>query len=251
MNIAPQRGSACSGETDRFSAFSTSVEETAKTADDQTAQFRAWMEQYFKKGISDERHEQVEQYAGAFEQILTKAAQDNAEANPLAFVQNLSAGEREVLQHIHCLAKAILPTGLSEEGALNLLRSPGSAKDIDRDGFQMVGAAKTWTFPPPDAPVAVRRAWDETVAGLDDSQVMLLQGAFLPLTISGNASGSSYLGADADYGSLVRRVLDGAEAARGYDEPWQVETRNREIELLEEFLSHLVSAKTPEPTATA
>lgn len=197
------------------------------------------MTKYFQKGISEDRRREVTEYAAEFEALMDKAAQADAEARPLEFVRGLSTGEREVLRHIHCLADSVNTAALSEEGALNLLRSPGSAKDLDRDGFQMVGAAKTWTFPPPDAPAAVKQAWEETTRGLSESDVMLLQGSFLPIRVPGESSPSAYWGAETDYSKLAEKVLASAEFSRSYDEPWQVATRDRQIELLRNLIGQL------------
>lgn len=197
------------------------------------------MAKYFQRGISADRRQEVERYAAEFEQLIDRAEQANAEADPEAFLRGLSAGEREVLQHMHGLVDAIEPGKLSQEGAVNLLRSPGSARDVDRDGFQMVGKAKTWTFPPPDAPAAVKQAWEDTTRGLSEKDVFLLQGTFLPISIAGYESPSAYQGADTDYLGFVRQALASAEYSRRFDEPWQVETRNRQISLLKDLISHL------------
>jgi len=210
-------------------------------ADSQHAEFRTWMEKYFQKGISEDRRREVTEYADEFEALIDKVAQADGEGRPLEFVRSLSSGEREVLRHMHGLAGEVNPATLSEEGALNLLRAPGSARDIDRDGFQMVGAAKTWTFPPPDAPDAVKQAWEDATRDLSGSEVMLLQGTFLPIAVEGHASASAYLGPDSDYEKLVRDALEGAEYNRRYDEPWQTETRNRQIELLKDLLGRLAT----------
>lgn len=197
------------------------------------------MAKYFQKGISEDRRREVTEYAAEFETLMDKAGQADADARPLEFVRSLSTGEREVLRHIHGLADSVNPAALSEEGALNLLRSPGSAKDIDRDGFQMVGAAKIWTFPPPDAPAAVKQAWEETTRGLSEADVMLLQGSFLPIRVPGQPSTSAYWGAETDYSKLAEKVLESAEFSRSYDQPWQVSTRDRQIELLQALIERL------------
>lgn len=220
-------------------AAATTQTDSLMSDADQCAAFRSWKESYFTKGISEDRRAEVERYADQFEQLLNKAAAGGAEQKPEEFLRSLSSSEREVLQHMHGLVGAINPAGLSHEGAVNLLRSPGSAQDIDHDGFQMVGIAKTWTFPPPDAPEAVKQAWADTTRGLSESDVMLLQGTFLPISVPGYESPSAYLGADTDYGKFIRQTLESVQYSRRYDEPWQVETRNRQIELINDLLGRL------------
>lgn len=211
----------------------------AEGVDGQRAEFRAWMAKYFQREISGDRREEVEHYAAQFEQLIQRAEQSNAEAAPEEFLRGLSSDEREVLRHMHGLVDAIEPGKLSQEGAVNLLRSPGSARDVDRDGFQMVGKAKTWTFPPPDAPAAVKQAWEDTTRGLSEKDVFLLQGTFLPISVPGYESPSAYQGADTDYLGFVRKALASAEYGRQFDEPWQVETRSRQIALLKDLIGHL------------
>lgn len=228
--------------TDLAEAAKNAGSGEAAGAGGQQAEFRAWMAKYFQRGISDDRRQEVEHYAAQFEQLIQRAEQADAEAAPEEFLRGLSSDERAVLQHMHGLVDAIEPGKLSKEGAVNLLRSPGSARDIDRDGFQMVGKAKTWTFPPPDAPASVKQAWEDTTRGLSESDVFLLQGTFLPISVPGYESPSAYQGAETDYLGFVRHALAAAEYGRAFDQPWQVETRNRQIVLLQDLISHLESA---------
>ncbi|MFA7281993.1 MAG: hypothetical protein WC100_18070, partial [Sterolibacterium sp.] len=55
-----------------------------------------------------------------FEVILSKANTANAQANPKAFLSNLSASDMEVLRKVHSLADPIDVSSLTSEGAANL-----------------------------------------------------------------------------------------------------------------------------------
>lgn len=217
----------------------TTTDSSAPNADYLKADFRDWQEKYFQRGIGEDRRQQVRDHAASFERLIDQAAEQHAYDDPLAFLQSLSTAELETLQSIHCLAEAIVPTGLSEEGALNLLYSPGHLQDIDHDGFQSVGLARTWTFPPVNAPESVKQAWLEVTADLSEREAMLLEGSFLVLTLPAHFGGSAYIGPDADYRQIVQQVLDGAEFGRRFDEPAQRATRDRQIELLSELLGKL------------
>lgn len=206
------------------------------------ADFREWKEKYFTQGITEERRQRVEEYSADYEALLDKAVAENAYAKPKAFVESLSVTELKTLQHIHCHAQAIQPEALTEEGALNLLYPPGSGQDIDHDGFQMVGAAKTWTFPPANAPASVKKAWEETTAGLEFKDIMLMQIPFMPIVIEGVTSeNAAYIPPNADYVSMFQNTIASLEYMKKFDEPWQRETRQRQIDLLGELLVNLQS----------
>jgi len=221
----------------------TATETSAPNADNLKADFRDWQEKYFQRGISDDRRQQVRDHAASFERLIDLAAEQHAYDNPLAFLQSLSTAELETLQSIHGLVEAIVPTGLSEEGALNLLHFPGNLQDIDQDGFQTVGLARTWQFPPVNAPESVKQAWQEVTADLSEREAMLLEGSFLVLTLPAHlgaqSGGSSYIRPDADYRQIVQQVLEGAEFGRRFDEPAQRATRDRQIELLSALVGKL------------
>ncbi|WP_050750776.1 hypothetical protein [Paramagnetospirillum magneticum] len=211
-------------------------------ADSRIADFRAWKTDYFKHGIGDDRRQQVEDSSAAFEAVLTKAASCGGLEDPKAFLQSLSPSELKAVQTIQCLANPIQVGSLSQEGASNLLRAPDQAQDLDHDGFEEVGAAKTSHFPPPDAPASVKQAWKEATANLSDGDLMLLSGSFLVGSLPEAGGGNAYLGPDADYAGLVQRTIDGAKLSSKYDQSWQHETRTRQIDLLQSFLDRLGTA---------
>lgn len=118
--------------------------------------------------------------------ILARAEAVGADADPKAFLRSLTAGEMEVLRKVHTLADPIRIDPLDQEGAANLLRPPGEARDLDDDGLLAVGAGKGWTFPPPNAPEAVKAAWEDATAGFSDLQKALKMGPFLAVQLAAN-----------------------------------------------------------------
>ncbi|GFK93351.1 hypothetical protein NNJEOMEG_01183 [Fundidesulfovibrio magnetotacticus] len=212
----------------------------ASGASERIAEFERWQRSYLTRGISEDHRRDVEASADTYRRVLGKAAAQGGYDDPQAFLQGLTKAELAAVQHIHCLADPIDPTGLDKEGALNLLYAPDQTRDIDRDGFQSVGKAKTWRFPPPDAPASVKRAWDAATAGMGEKDTLLLQGAFLGLTLpAATGQGSAYLGANADYAGLTRGILDAARREAVLAPAWQQASRAVEIGGLERFLAHL------------
>jgi hypothetical protein len=203
------------------------------------ADFQAWKTDYFKVGISADRRIEVEKNSSDFEKLMDKAAAQNAFDNPKKFLQTLAPTELATLQTIHGLAKPVNPDNISQEGALNLLLSPDKAQDTDHDGFQMVGLAKTWQFPPVNAPDSVKQAWKDTTANMNGHDKMMLQASFLPLFIEGVTTKSAYIEQDADYAKMVQQVIDGANFSKTQDQSWQHETRAKQLAGLQDLLGRL------------
>lgn len=209
---------------------------------DDRSDWLEWKDRYLRRGIDEVRRLQVQTEEAPFLKIIQSASQSNGLQDPLAFVHGLSTEELATLQHMHGLADAIRPETLNEEGAMNLLKVPGTGIDLNGDGLQQVGLALTWQFPPNDAPASVREAWRKTLDGKPEEDEFLLSGSFLPMTLSidGTPNGNPF-GPKTDYASLIAHVRDAAIQSRPYDQPWQHETRDHEIRLLSEFLGHVES----------
>lgn len=77
-----------------------------------------------------------------------------------SFLLKLDSATLAQLQQAAALADPIEPARLSDEGATNILRPPGDLVDLDDDGFLEVGRARTFVFPPVNAPQAIKDAWD-------------------------------------------------------------------------------------------
>ncbi|MEQ1789722.1 MAG: hypothetical protein ABL857_04690 [Rickettsiales bacterium] len=196
--------------------------------------FSEWKQEYYQGGVYADRIAAVENDSADFEKITSKAIEQNAYDNPKAFVQSLSPDELSVLQTIHSLANPIMPNGLSKEGALNLLYSPNDLHDIDNDGFQMVGLAKTSSFPPPNAPESVKKAWKETTSNLSGSDKMRLSGMFLtPPGIN------AFIPPDADYKEIIQKRIEGLEFSKRFAPQSQHETDDKLIAILNELKANL------------
>ena len=121
---------------------------------------------FSKKALELMRLRQVnEKDTQQFEDILSKANSANAQANPQAFLSNLSASDMEVLRKVHSLANPIDVSSLTSEGAANLLVQPGSAEDLDNNGLTSIGAANMLQFPPRNAPESFKAAWASATEG--------------------------------------------------------------------------------------
>lgn len=94
-----------------------------------------------------------------FADILNRAYTEGGMIDPAAFLQSLTPEELAVVQRNHCLADRIDPSGLSREGAYNLLLPEGWRVDFNHDDLIEVGAGLTVQFPPNDAPAEFLDAW--------------------------------------------------------------------------------------------
>ncbi|MDP3479343.1 MAG: hypothetical protein Q8R88_06200 [Desulfoprunum sp.] len=156
------------------------------SAEKNKSNFESWKSTYLTKGISKDHRAEVTEVSDLFKQVIDKAAASGGYDDPQTFINNLSPAELDALQHIHCLADPIIPQELSKEGALNLLYSPDQAKDINNDGILSTGLAAGWSYPPPNAPEAVKNAWKEATAGLSDMEVAMKMGPFMTAELSAN-----------------------------------------------------------------
>lgn len=226
--LAAQVASPSAEKTDAFiNPWQIPSASALKTA------FQTWLTTASNR-LGPEYQERLERHAPAFEQIMHKAESEGGYADPLAFIQKLSGQELNVLQNIHSLAQPIHPGSLTQEGALNLLLPKSQHKDIDKDGYVTVGAAKLWVFPHPDAPPEVQQAWQAALANQEESE-LVLQGYFLP-----PPGQSAYVGSSAsDYLALISTRLSAARASQQLDFPWQHEHRRKQIAFLEDFLKLL------------
>lgn len=104
--------------------------------------------------------------------ILNRAYSQGGMDDPVAFLNSLTKEEQGVVQRAHCLADPIEPSTMSKEGAYNLLLPEGYQVDFNHDGIQEVGAAKSITFPPLDAPEQVKQAWLTATQDMDEGDMM-------------------------------------------------------------------------------
>lgn len=117
---------------------------------------------------------------GDFQEIFEAKNKSNKSAKE--FLYTLSPTELVRIQKANNLACAIIINDLSDEGAENLfngLIDRSKLVDLNNDGIVEIGAAKSFIFPPPNAPESVKRAWEETTSGLTFKEIVLLKGKML------------------------------------------------------------------------
>jgi len=108
----------------------------------------------------------------------------------------------------------------------------------------MIGLAKTWRFPPPNAPEYVKKAWKETTANMDGPDKAMLMANFMPGSLedgAGSNTDSAYISPDAPYADMIKRALDWAKFCKNFDQSWQQEHREKQIQSLEQFLANVLA----------
>ena len=123
----------------------------------------------------------------SFSSVLIRVQEEGLRTNQAKdFLSTLSDDELEALRAAHSLAQDIDVTSLNEEGAFNLLRNFDQFADLNNNGLLTIGAANTWSYPPPNAPQAVKDAWREATAGFTDLEKMLKMAPFMAFDVSAN-----------------------------------------------------------------
>jgi len=118
--------------------------------------------------------EQIENYSDLMGKIIEKR---EAGEDAKSILKSFNANEMKLLQKANCLADPIKLEGLSEEGAQNLLNQQDRSNmvDLNNDGIVEVGAARTMSFPPVNAPDSVKKAWEEATIDMDLKDKMMLE----------------------------------------------------------------------------
>lgn len=153
--------------------------------------------------------------------VLNKAYSAGGIDNARQFLATLSALEMDAVRQNHSLAEPIDTASLSEEGAANLLLPEGYSVDLNRDGIDEVGAARTMHFPPRDAPAEFREAWFQATAGMDEGSMMtyglMMHDAVYGMQIDGQSQGSPYAVDSLDsYRRIISDYLASLEANKGF-----------------------------------
>ena len=110
-----------------------------------------------------------EQQVSEFSVLLDKSqAQQQADVSARQVLADMSQDELKLLQKATSLVEPIRVNSLSQEGAINLLAQPDRTGmvDLNNDGIVEVGAARTISFPPVNAPESVHKAWEQATEGL-------------------------------------------------------------------------------------
>lgn len=153
--------------------------------------------------------------------VLDKAYRSGGMDNARQFLGTLTAQELDAVRQNHCLAAPINPAGLSEEGAENLLLPEGYGVDLNHDGIEEVGLARTASFPPSDAPADFKEAWFQATADMDPGMMMsyglMMHDAIYGMQINGQSQGSPYAADNTDsYRSIISNYLASLEANKGF-----------------------------------
>lgn len=107
-----------------------------------------------------------------FGNVLKKAYDAGAYAEPKSFLKSLSSDELKAVQNAHWLAEPIQVDSLTEEGSLNLLIPPAAQVDLNGDGLTQSGAAYGLRFPDSTTPPEVRQAWEQATDGMPFGEQM-------------------------------------------------------------------------------
>lgn len=166
------------------------------------------------RGVSQESQ-------ATFAAVLNRAYGSGGMGNARQFLGTLSAKELDAVRQNHCLADPIDIGSLSEEGAENLLLPEGYSVDLNHDGIDEVGAARTASFPPRDAPVAFKEAWFQATADMDAGMMMTyglqMHDAIYGMQIDGQSQGSIYAADSTDsYRSIISNYLASLEENKGF-----------------------------------
>lgn len=167
------------------------------------------------RGVSTESQQ-------SYAAILDKAYSSGGVDNARQFLASLSPEELDTVRRNHCLADRIDTASLSEEGARNLLLPEGYRVDLNRDGIDEVGAARTMSFPPSGAPAEFREAWFQATANMDEGSMMTyglsMHGAIYGLQLDEASTSGPQLPVDqmASYRTVVDRFLASLESFKGF-----------------------------------
>jgi hypothetical protein len=118
------------------------------------------------------------------QKIYNAAAGSVAAGQAKSFLLNLSPEQLSLLQEAHGLVNPVNAGQVSEEGAENLLLSPSHPVDSNNDGVVDVGQAQITSFPPLNAPQAVKDAWTAATKGLSQEDVLRSSVSFIGVSPS-------------------------------------------------------------------
>jgi len=144
----------------------------------------------------------------AYAKILDDAYASGGLNDPRQFLQSLSSADLEVVRRIRSLADTIIPATLSEEGAENLLLPEGYSVDLNQDGMEEVGLARTLHFPPRDAPPEFTAAWFQATQDSDFGDYATRAMTFLFALHPPTETGATVTGLPPDKLDSYRTVVD-------------------------------------------
>lgn len=113
-----------------------------------------------------------------FSALLEKAHNALAHETPAKeILSNFSDAELHLIQKTAGLVDRINVDSLSNEGAINLLAQPDKTGMIDQnnDGIVEIGVSRMVTFPPVNAPLSVKLAWNDATEGMSEQDKMVME----------------------------------------------------------------------------
>jgi hypothetical protein len=180
-----QKEAAAPSSSSNASSDSVEISTAAKQALNDSIQLQNLSDRAYKllkvRNISDDE-------IIAFQEILSNAeSADNAKD----FLKSLSHQDLELVKKANSYGVTLNYShidGMSEEGARNMLVQPDYRFSVDynNDGIVEHGQARTFQFPPPNAPEEVKDAWDKTMASLPDKERLMASSVFMVKSLTAN-----------------------------------------------------------------
>lgn len=124
----------------------------------------------------------------AFENLLAES--ENYDS-PKEYMKSLSAEKRDLLKRANSYGIDLSNEhidSMTDEGAHNMFVEPNSRTyvDFNNDGVVDHGAARSFVFPPPNAPTEVKDAWDKTISELPEDKRLLASSIFMVQSLQAN-----------------------------------------------------------------
>lgn len=134
-----------------------------------------------KRGLSKE---EIAEFRSILEQFKTSSK------SPKDFLKALSVKERDLVKRANSYGRDLSDREIdswSKEGAVNMLREQDwrFAVDSNNDNIVQHGAAKTFSFPPPNSPEIIKDAWEIMSKDMSFKEQMLFTFRFAPIKIEG------------------------------------------------------------------
>jgi hypothetical protein len=123
-----------------------------------------------------------------FQDIKDQAA---SATSAKTFLLGLSTDDRALVKKANSYGMKLSDSQLqsmTEEGARNMIvtQDRRAYVDYNNDGVVDKGVAKTFSFPPPNAPEEVKDAWDKTVESIPEKDLLMASSVFMLQTIQAN-----------------------------------------------------------------
>ncbi|MBM9616175.1 hypothetical protein JWJ90_18050 [Desulfobulbus rhabdoformis] len=140
------------------------------------------------------------------------------------FLSNLSAEDQLLVQKANSYGNKLRQgeiDSMTEEGARNMLVTQDNRAyvDFNNDGIVDKGVGKMFVFPPPNAPEAVKDAWQETIDALPADERLMASSIFMLQSVQANVKSDAqgtpigmYFPGEAGYTNIFPTELSGWSA---------------------------------------